>query len=563
MYKNFFTCFYNENNLCLLFNTPMQTSGKYSILNPQNFTIFQSSSSMTLENLVDGILTFHNYYVTFSLKKESFLILKNSLYIKSASFKLKEILYIKDFNKNILDFNCPNTLELQLNKLSFSNSSAELIDDDKIVIKTHSNMRYQKLCVTDFYIDYNKNIYHPSYIKIIDACTFCLIFKKNLIFKRSNIITLKTIENCKSIDLLGETIQGNDSLNVLNTTNTKLINISIISYKNNALKLLLEFTDKVLRFDGNDFVFSINQQLFSSKESSRFYNRDYLELTLEDIQTFNPYSDIPILLENKNPCIYTIDENYDPINYSQLQTCALFYCQKGVIEPLSTLGNYRLEIAFNSNLAPILNSNNKLATINSVSNSEFIIQFSSLGYITIFGTDFLIPNLNMSYPFTVDVTNNILSIHLDLSTQNIISINQNNIDYIDFTPSLEIKNIECIHAFQSYESPIIFKREKNIICIPTNQGDAWSLLGQNIYLNTILQIDKETSSKFYGSKDQKTIFHHHLKVEDLSTIFDLRLNKVSLVNIEAPILYLKTNDNTDLDIIDCKFQSIEIIEEDL
>ncbi|MGL4740628.1 MAG: hypothetical protein ACRC41_07465, partial [Sarcina sp.] len=497
MPKNFLnSCFYNETAICLLFDTPMQTTGKNSILDSRNFTIFQSSSNISLENLVSGIYSYHTNYVTFLLKKNAFSFLKDSLYIKCSSFKLKEIFYIKDFENNILDFNCPTHIELQSNKISFETYIAKLINPNELILENNKVMRYKRLYPSDFYIEHNGNIYFPSHIKVIDKFTFSFIFKEKLLFKRSNIITLKTIENCKSIDLLGETIKGNDSLNVLNTLNPYLINISIISYRNETLKLLLEFTDKLLRFDGKDFIFFYNNQKFSSKESSRFYNNDYLELSLDNISDFNPYLNNLMLLENKNLCSYTIDENYNAINFSTLQVCHLFYSQRGSLIPVTTISHYNLDIAFNKTLSKISNSISLFATACLLDDSELSIKLGSFGYITIFGTKLLLPNNNINYPFTINTNENILTISLDLSLQNLININQNNISYIDFTPSILIKSSQNTHAFQSYESPIIFKKEKNIICRPDNQGDVWSLLGQNISLNTILQIDKETTNKF-------------------------------------------------------------------
>ncbi|MGL5820377.1 MAG: hypothetical protein ACRCYE_01935 [Sarcina sp.] len=424
-------------------------------------------------------------------------------------------------------------------------------------------MQYKKLYPSDFYIENSGNIYFPTHIKINNNYSISFIFDEHLIFKRSSIITLKSIEICKSTDLIDEYIAGNDSLNILNALEPQLINISIISYRNETLKLLLEFTDKLLRFNGKDFTFIYNNKKVSSKDFSRFYNNDFLELTLNNISDFNPLVQNLLLLENRNTCIYTIDEQYQAINFPAFPVSEPFYCQRGIITPLPSLGHYSVEIAFNKSLLKNLNGFNSFATASLNTTSELTINFDILGYITIFGTKLSLAKDNINFPFSISINDNILIITLDLSSQNLININQNNISYIDFTPNTSIKNTQSIHAFESYECPIIFKKEKIIICSPENQSDSWSLLGQNIYLNTILQVDKQTTNKFYGSKTTPTIFHQDLRIDDLSAPLDASANNISLINIQGSTLYINTTDNTNLDIIDCKFQSIEIIEEDL
>ncbi|MGL4740486.1 MAG: hypothetical protein ACRC41_06730, partial [Sarcina sp.] len=74
---------------------------------------------------------------------------------------------------------------------------------------------------------------------------------------------------------------------------------------------------------------------------------------------------------------------------------------------------------------------------------------------------------------------------------------------------------------------------------------------------------KETTNKFYGTKITPTIFQKNLRIDDLSEPLDPKGNNVTLINLQAPMLYINTNDNTDINIIDCKFQGIEVIEEDL
>ncbi|MGL5764760.1 MAG: hypothetical protein ACRCX8_03875, partial [Sarcina sp.] len=502
-------------------------------------------------------------YVTFLLNKNAFSILKNTIYIRCCSFKLKEILYIKDFNNNILDFNCPTPIKLQINKLSFASYIAKLVNIREVILESSTIMQYKKLYPSDFYIENSGNIYFPTHIKINNNYSISFIFDEHLIFKRSSIITLKSIEICKSTDLIDEYIAGNDSLNILNALEPQLINISIISYRNETLKLILEFTDKLLRFNGKDFTFIYNNKKVSSKDSSRFYNNDFLELTLNNISDFNPLVQNLLLLENRNTCIYTIDEQYQAINFPAFPVSELFYCQRGIILPLPTLGHYSIEIAFNKSLLKTLNGFSSFATASLITTSELTINFDILGYITIFGTKLSLVRDNVSFPFNIIINDNILIITLDLSSQNLININQNNISYIDFTPNTSIKNTQSIHAFESYECPIIFKKEKIIICSPENQSDSWSLLGQNIYLNTILQVDKQTINKFYGSKTTPTIFHQDLRIDNLSAPLDASANNISLINIQGSTLYINATDNTNLDIIDCKFQSIEIIEEDL
>lgn len=496
------SCFYNSNTLSIIFDQKMNLQGNTSIICSDNYCIYTSTETIPLNLIVTSIYTYADNYVSFIINSNYLFLINESFSLQCGYVDKKEIKYLTNSTGIVHNICITTPLKSYLTKLSFESAYAFSYMSDSIILENSNIISYNQIFIEDFYVTVNDKTYIPYRFEKINYNKIQFTFTEDIINTPTDLILLKTIDNCSSTDILGNTIKSNDSINVDNKLPTKIHNVSYISYINNTLILGVTFTSQIIRYDSSDFEVYINNNYYSVIGHSSYTNK-YMILTINNLYNFD-YEKYTLILktsDNNNP--YTIDSRNLPISDSIGAFGKVFYSKCGTLSSNtspSSVNFLTLNIDFNelisNTLAQNTNFNGTLSANNDFTTLSLSINY--IGILTLYGNNLVLDSSYTQYNVLVKIIDNQLSVLIDVNTHNFILNNSNKICYIDFTPNEYLLSNTGIIPLLSYQAPIKLLKNKVYICETDDEGDNWSLYGKTISSDVYLYVDRSKSDRYYG-----------------------------------------------------------------
>lgn len=565
MINNFIShCYINDDILLIQFNTSMKTAGSNSILKASNYSIRDGCTTSHLSKYIYAVHDFSNYFVSFKTNPSFNTILSNAVKLEGGIIFKDSINYISSDEGYVCNFECGVPIENPLEKSSLQNCSIVLEGTRKLILTDNNDIKFKTLYKSDFFINVNSDINEesgifPIYVQKIGASKYSLLFSSNISSSPDDVIKLSTISNPSSFDVLKRTIKGDDSAIAKNTTPFKLVNASIYSYENEELVLGLEFNAKALRFDINDFNISLNNKHVCSTTKYKYLNNKFCFITINNVCTFTTdTSSIKITTKNTSN-YYTVDSRLSPISYSCVSTPKLLFGKSAILAKESESLFSFLMVNFDYNLQEISIENLSLDYA-LIDNSIMHIKFNDFGELFLYG-DNLSPLTVTKLLFNISTYEKTLEINF---TSEILSyITNQQIHYIDFKPLYKIKSQNKVLAFSSFEVPVSFSKENSITIQPDDFGPTWSLLGQDIYLPTIILVDKSVAIRDYGNSIIFTNFYNDLYIKEVASNTILPSIKLNFSNINATNLYTHLSDNYVVKFSNSSIEKLKILSEEI
>ncbi|MGL4450960.1 MAG: hypothetical protein ACRCTZ_07210 [Sarcina sp.] len=579
-------CFTNNKYIYIKFNRQMLLKGEHEISNANNYAIegiqvISSSSPPTvpLKNFISEIYHYGDDFITFKLK-ENIPVLSNTI-LFGGYISMSSVFFITDINEYVHDFTCPSTIDFYSDKPSIKNCSAKIVSNKIVILKDNNIIPLSKLCICDLYLINGNSTFFPINIKFNVDGTFTLIFNSEIIRHNDEPIYLCTKSKCISTDRLGNILLPNQCTSTLNSLPTMPINLSIFSYIDDVLGIALEFNDAIMRYDSNDFYFTINDKCYVGKGRLSHNKDNIIYFFIYNVFDFD-YINSKVAITYKNPSTpYTLDKNMQPLKSFKIYSNILY----GLSAKLDNIDDAQigfLNIIFNkclitakysvsgyfnkfnelkhkifSNLildyVPYLNSIN--GSLNALYIDDFaIILFHTINDITLSSSTHSIEINSFEKNFICEI---------DLSNYNFLNLLKDKIDYIEIIPLAGIKSYNYTSPISTLEIPTEFLINDDIELVfkPDEQDKFKELLGSTISAPATILVDKTFENYTYGDAklQNKIIFTNNLYIKSINALENFKNPIINVINIQGKILYVSLDNNYYINFDNCHFEDVVIL----
>lgn len=549
-------CYYNDEIIFIKFNTQMCTVGVNSILDPSNYSIITNYTSVLLSDYIKSNFYTSDYFVSFNVTNSFKDAVFNSSQLSSASIRKNHIGYVTDINGFINNFECGSSISKITEKSSLQNCTFEILENRKIVITDNNLVNFIKLYLSDFYITINDVIVKPLFLEKFEPNIFILHFKDEILKTSDDILTLNIIELAASTDALNRTILNNDSVLLKNDLLPTVKAVSIYSYENTTLTLAFECNNRIMRYDANDFYIYINNKEVIPTSKSRYLNKNIFFIDIENIYAFDPNNTFIRVSRKEKKLLYTIDSNFNILKPFNIINKNAFIGLCASITIASDNAHSVLSLKFNYNLPIIQNLSSTAKFTLNTDKTVAKLTFDNIGELSFYGSS--LANMN-SLDFTVNTSNSVLEF---ITSSELLSFsNQNDVKYIDFAPSFDLRAIDNTLIFRSFEIPVTFSTLTTIICNTEDFGDDWSLLGSDIYLPVIIYVNKSVYERNYGSLNLKTTFHNNVYIRHQVSEDQLGQVYLKFINIKAEKMHVYLSDEYKCTFNSSSLTNVKILDE--
>ena len=562
----------------------MTLLGINGILNPYNYLLTRFATSSTspkktvqLGSLIANIYCFGEDFVTFKYKNIGSLLLK--LNIHCGYIENEKIFFVTDKKKSVHDFTKSDFISIYNKTTNLASCTSKLINSNILTLTNNNSINYNILYPSDFYIKNGKSLYTPYAIVKVSANMYNLKFRTDIIKKSSDPIYLCTHLNCKSTDALGNSIKADDSLEIENLLPTMPISLSITSYINGILGLALTFNNGIQRYDSDDFCFTIRGKHYNAKGRESYTKGNIIYFFIYDLYNFDYTSTPIIILPKRSKNYYTLDENLALIKMPIKISSNYLYGITSKLDAITTFGTATLEIEFNDYLLEttmtltgelgnfnnlkekifsptILEHSPNLNLINPATLSLYIENFALIYFHT--NSKIILDEL-ITYNIETSSTKKISTTKIDLSPFDFLNHYKNIIKYIEVVPLEKLQSYTYTLPLSSLEIPTNLVKGKDIICLPENQGDDWTLLGEDIYFTTTLLVNKSYKNFNYGFFDHKTHFFDSLYIKNTSDSPVFEDIIINFTNIKGETLEISLDDGFSFNFENCEFKNVIIL----
>lgn len=538
------SCFYNSNTLSIIFDQKMNLQGNTSIICSDNYCIYTNTETIPLNRIVTSIYTYADNYISFIINSNYLFLINESVSLQCGYVEKKEIKYLTNSTGIVHNICITTPLKSYLTKLSFESAYAFSYMSNSIILENSNIISYNQIFIEDFYVIVNDKTYTPYRFEKINYNKIQFTFTEDIINTPTDLILLKTINNCSSTDILGNTIKSNDSINVDNNLPTKIHNVSYISYINNTLILGITFTSPVIRYDSSDFEVYINDIYYAALGHSSYTNK-YMNLTINNLYNFNYKKDKLLLKTSDNSTFYTIDYRNLPVSDPNGVYGEVFLSQYGTLSynNSNTAINYSsLNIYFNTLLSDNLSQATPSHGYLSINSDYTMLSLSieNIGLLNIYGNNLLIDSAYTQYIVLIQSIDNCLNILIDVNGHNFILSNLGKVLYSDFTPYENLLSNINIMPLISFQAPVKLQPNKIYICEPSDEGNNWSLAGKTIYADVYLYVDRSKPDRLYGIDFKSTTI--------IGDLYILEKNSASLSSVNLNIINLTISNYIYIDL---------------
>ncbi|MGL4656450.1 MAG: hypothetical protein ACRCWM_11340 [Sarcina sp.] len=571
-------CYTNNNYLYIKFNRQMQLNGSHSILNTSNYLL--KNSKQSLFHIVSKIFCYSTTFISFELKKN--IIIPPNEILCFGHISQSDIFFLTDINNYVHDIACSTPIKLYSEHPSITNCTAKIYSNKSLILYDKNTIPLNKLNLKDFYIKKNDINFYPSNIKKNIDESFTLFFNTEIAKRNSDIITLFTSSKCYTTNLLGLTLLSNESINVKVSLPCTPINLSIFSYIDDVLGVALDFSDAILRYDSNDFYFTINGKRCNAKGRQSHYKDNIIYFFLYDIFDFD-YNSNKLSIVYKNPKTpYTLGKNLTPIYMPYRISSNILHAISGTLDNIVDIKTGILNVEFSNHLLPqqlttksffdtfinlkytlFSKAITKYMPILDLDDETPIFYISDFGFIIFYLTENISNIPSYEYDIKVALTDNNFVAEIPLLSKNFFDILKNKTDYIEFIPLTNIRSCNYTSPISTLEAPIelLINDSCELIFYPNEQNKFETLLGTTVLCSTTILVDKTFSQYTYGdsSANQRIIFSEALYIKSVASTINFEKPTIDVFNIQGTTLYVSLDDNYYINFNNCHFEDVIIL----